>query len=120
MRKGVKYKLNFKNKKIVLFRMSNIFVMNNTDSKKNVLGMNYEKNSDTNPEISKTFFENNDTIATFFDNVAESLKSLPSISSNSDTESNISSAELREIEEFMEKYVEKSNRLCSISEETNK
>ena len=128
MRKGVKYKLNFKNKKIVLFRMSNIFVMNNTDSKKNVLGMNYEKNSDTNPdtnsdtnsEISKTFFENNDTIATFFDNVAESLKSLPSISSNSDTESNISSAELREIEEFMEKYVEKSNRLCSISEEKNK
>ena len=81
--------------------------------KKFVLDLNSEKNS----EITKTFFENNDTIATFFDNVGESLKSLHSISSNSDTESNISSAELREIEEFMEKYVEKSNLLRSISEE---
>jgi hypothetical protein len=88
--------------------MSTISNQNGTESKKIDLDLNSEKNS----EISKTFFENKDTIATFFDNVAESLKSLPSISSNSDTESNISSAELREIEEF----VEKSNRLRSISE----
>ena len=100
--------------------MSTIVLINNTESKKNT---NSEIKSEikseisktffeNNDEISKTFFENNDTIATFFDNVAESLKSLPSVSSNSDTESNISSAELREIEDF----VEKSNRLRSISE----
>jgi len=88
--------------------MSTIANQNGTDSKKSVLYRNSEKNS----EISKTFFENNDTIATFCDNVAESLKSLPSISSDSDTDSNISSDELREIEEF----IKNSNRLRSISE----
>ena len=90
--------------------MSTVVLINNTESKKN---MNSEKNS----EISNTFFEDNNEITAFFDSVAESLKSLPSVSSNSETESNISSAELKEIEEFMEMYVEKSNILRSISEE---
>jgi hypothetical protein len=50
-----------------------------------------------------------DEISIFFENVAESLLSLPSFSTNSDTDTQISSAELREIEEFIEFCHEKSN-----------
>ena len=51
---------------------------------------------------------NKDEISIFFENVAESLMSLPS-STNSDTDTQISSAELREIEDFVEFCHEKSN-----------
>jgi len=98
--------------------MSTIVLTNNTESKKNTNSeIKSEIKCEIKSEISKTFFENNDEINSFFDKVGESLKSLPSVSSNSETESNISSAELKEIEEFMELYVEKSNLLRSISEE---
>jgi hypothetical protein len=58
----------------------------------------------------ENFKENNkDEISIFFENVAESLLSLPSFSTNSDTDTQISSAELREIEDFVEFCHEKSN-----------
>jgi hypothetical protein len=58
----------------------------------------------------ENFKENNkDEISIFFENVAESLMSLPSFSTNSDTDTQISSAELREIQEFVEFCHEKSN-----------
>jgi hypothetical protein len=64
----------------------------------------------------ETIFENNTTtstnnvdISTFFNNIAESLKSLPSVSSDSDIESAISSAELQEIENFVDNFGNKSS-----------
>jgi hypothetical protein len=57
----------------------------------------------------ENFKENNNEISIFFENVAESLMSLPSFSTNSDTDTQISSAELREIQEFVEFCHEKSN-----------
>lgn len=64
----------------------------------------------------ETVFENNTTtsmnnvdISTFFNNIAESLKSLPYVSSDSETESAISSGELEEIENFVENCGNKSS-----------
>lgn len=79
-----------------------------TNSKENsIMETIFETNVNDNLENNTTTSKNNVDIATFFNDVAESLKSLPSVSS--DTESVITSAELQEIENFIENFGNKSS-----------